>query len=48
MLSPDEFGVLSLISGPPLASVNGPSGLLPTATPMSIHPAPLPLIEVYQ
>ena len=40
--------MLSLISGPPLASVNGPSGLSPTATPMFIQPAPLPLIEVYQ
>jgi hypothetical protein len=48
MFSPDEFGVLSLMSGPPLASVNGPSGLLPTATPMFIQPGPLPLTDVYQ
>lgn len=48
MLSGEEFGVLSLISGPPMASVNGPVGLLPTATPMFIQPGPLPLMEVYQ
>ncbi len=48
MLSGEELGVPSLISGPPLASLKGPRGVSPTATPMSIHPGPLPLTGTYQ